>query len=309
MKERIRWIDSAKGILIILLIIHHIARMISNERGYGLSNVLFLNADEFNFKTFVSFFMPSFFIISGMCTNFDKDFKSFLHSTALTLILPAAILCGTQEWFIMALFIDRILYWLINRKINNNTLILLIMLFSLFLSSLLSTYYSEYERLNLYHVLGSLPFLYFGHRFKNMFFENKLFLLISSITYLFVTALLILYNSHVPFLTRLCEIYVHEIPLHILLAITGTGLILLISRYLDNKYLAFIGRMSLVYYLTHMFFLKQIVSRICDTIEVYDGNAIMSLFIYLILVVSALILCTIAAKLFDTKVGRYFMGR
>ena len=65
MKERIHYIDVAKGLLIILVILHHFPQLMDQ---YGVSNpfLQFLDSasDYYN-----AFFMPTFFIITGYCTN------------------------------------------------------------------------------------------------------------------------------------------------------------------------------------------------------------------------------------------------
>lgn len=78
--KRIEWIDIAKGIGIILVVIAH-TQMPSYSMFYGNDNVVRL--------LIYSFHMPLFFFLSGMCFKNDGiTFKEFLAKKIKTLILP-----------------------------------------------------------------------------------------------------------------------------------------------------------------------------------------------------------------------------
>ena len=69
--ERISWIDIEKGLAIILMVIGHSALP------QNLSNFIF------------AFHMPVFFILSGICSNYDKDnFVIFTKKRLKSIILP-----------------------------------------------------------------------------------------------------------------------------------------------------------------------------------------------------------------------------
>lgn len=95
--------------------------------------------------SWVSFFMASFFFVSGLCSNMNKPITKIMVQGLKTLILPTLVLglisglfkdaalnrldiitpfllfkrffCSifnfTDNWFIQAMFIGRILYWII----------------------------------------------------------------------------------------------------------------------------------------------------------------------------------------------------
>lgn len=72
-KERLHWVDVAKGLLIILLLVHHFS---SATRRTGISS------DQFWFVTcwqiiYTCFFMQAFFFLSGYCSNFSHPVKLF----------------------------------------------------------------------------------------------------------------------------------------------------------------------------------------------------------------------------------------
>lgn len=95
MKERIHYIDVAKGLLITLVILHHFPQLMEQ---YGVSNpfLQFLDSasDYYN-----AFFMPAFFIITGYCTNFRKlPFGEFFIRQVNTLMVPAFCLGAVSVW-------------------------------------------------------------------------------------------------------------------------------------------------------------------------------------------------------------------
>ncbi len=139
-KERIKYFDIAKGILIILLVFAHfrsaVARMPFEspyfEYVYGWNNI------------FTCFYMPAFFIVSGYCSNFNKNAGVYFSSLLKSLLLPIITLsfltttvsslidhenvfssiaaCASREfglWFLWALLWGKIIVYFVERiKLN-----------------------------------------------------------------------------------------------------------------------------------------------------------------------------------------------
>ena len=144
MKERIEWIDLAKGFSIILVVYGH----------SGLSTVPFLG------DWFSAFRMPFFFIVSGLLFSISKypTFISFLKRRWLTLVRPYFIFSltlmlgiwilhpdsiafiikdivikgwgGYALWFIPVLFSTEIVYFFICKYIDIKYLRFLVLLCS-----------------------------------------------------------------------------------------------------------------------------------------------------------------------------------
>lgn len=71
--NRIRWIDTARGIAILLVVLGH---CIGNS------------TDPVN-KVILSFHMPLFFFISGLCAKYENGrFMGYLKKKAKTLLIP-----------------------------------------------------------------------------------------------------------------------------------------------------------------------------------------------------------------------------
>ena len=91
--ERIPWIDIAKGILILIVILHHMPQVADR-----LLNVDNLKLLEKSSCLYLSYFMPAFFIITGLCTNFNKSFSSFFEKNFRQLIIPSLVFSILLYW-------------------------------------------------------------------------------------------------------------------------------------------------------------------------------------------------------------------
>lgn len=193
-KQRQPWIDIAKGILILIVLLGHVQYFAHD----------FAGTDEFKFVEnthiiFITWYMPAFFIITGYCTNFEIKFWDFLIKNLKSLILPSILIgvflsswitlffssqglsyqnflkqnywgilitCG--PWFLTALFVAKIVMYCILKyvKCNNIWKFLLLMLLMLIGCSL----YNKNIVLNLWyfeHALMLLPFLFVGVLLRN----------------------------------------------------------------------------------------------------------------------------------------------
>ena len=73
-----------KGALIILLVFAHFRSALNRT---DFKNDYFEYVYGWN-SIFTCFYMPAFFLISGYCSNFRKDPKTFLKSLLKSLVLP-----------------------------------------------------------------------------------------------------------------------------------------------------------------------------------------------------------------------------
>lgn len=135
-QARIKWIDVAKGILIVFVVLQHLP-IIAEVSGISHGGVGVIGKASFLFG---SFYMQAFFIITGYCSNFHKSFKDIFVTSIKTILIPAfffsifyylalailysdlnyleeiiewdyLILGFKKFWFLDALFLLRITYW------------------------------------------------------------------------------------------------------------------------------------------------------------------------------------------------------
>ena len=79
-------IDMAKGILIAMLIFHHIVDVCAQ---LDVSNIVISAMRSIQKQMIVCYFMPAFFMITGICSNFNKPFVPFVKNQIKSLLIPA----------------------------------------------------------------------------------------------------------------------------------------------------------------------------------------------------------------------------
>ena len=145
-KERLHWVDAAKGFLILFVVITH---MEQRSWELGVSSP-FVDCIRFVEPVWLVFLMGTFFIISGFWGNYDLPFKDFIVKNAKSLLLPLIVfsfiggilhellyeilkhtynegaLVGPSlvieigYWFILAMFVAKCVLWLVYRWIKND---------------------------------------------------------------------------------------------------------------------------------------------------------------------------------------------
>lgn len=161
-KERLHWVDVAKGILIILVAMVHI---IGRGEELGIScpaidAIVVIGG-------FLCFRMPAFFILAGFWGKYDMGFKDFLIRSAKGLLLPLIIFsylggiihevsyeilkgsynAGALEWpfldvsldywFVLALFLAKCVYWAICR-VSHKQVVRFLICFGIYILGVLS---------------------------------------------------------------------------------------------------------------------------------------------------------------------------
>lgn len=84
--ERKHFIDIAKGILILIVIVRHQANITVLERGLNVTFLQYLIDEQ---CLYISYYMPAFFIITGYCTNFNISCLKFMKKKFCTIMIPA----------------------------------------------------------------------------------------------------------------------------------------------------------------------------------------------------------------------------
>lgn len=192
--NRQNWIDIAKGILIFIVVLGHIGFCTKDETYkdvFGFTSQLAL--------FYISYYIPAFFVITGMCTNFNVPFKSYFIKNFKALIIPNILIGviithwldlfldktglsynnflsidyittlwrGGGQWFLSALFVAKICMYFINRFLQNKKLIVWGLIFVLMLIA--SVLYNKGIGKNIWfykHAVLLLPFMFFGYRLK-----------------------------------------------------------------------------------------------------------------------------------------------
>lgn len=331
-KERLHYIDVAKGLLILMVVYGHI---------YGVSKGADIDEASVEWirqsiNLFVSFYMPCFFVITGFCSNFKKPFLTVFVQSFKTIVLPgifftailtvrhlnyesifslvkSIVLHGGAYWFLSSLFFARILYWFVFNKIvkknNQNGVCIVVFLVGFIISRI----YEGPQPWYFIHTLLLMPFLHIGQLLKK--YELKLvkyiailfgIVLFSTITLSHIGVLEIEYYYHVPGVSfKLLNMNFTMLIPFVLLSISGCMLCLGISKIINsNRVLEYLEKNSLVIYCTHTFIMGCILSRIC----VWGAQIPISLLLVLAYVLTVII-CCIVAYILNLRYFRIFLGK
>lgn len=320
-------IDITKGILICFLVLHHIEWVEVGTR--GVDNVLLSAFRENVFPSlFVCYFMQTFFMITGYCSNFEKDAKSFLTGQIKILLIPNAVfavLCalyhsdishlpetlllyGGGLWFLTAMFLSKICYFYLWRTHKNHVFVISILLFVSFLGTLLN-HYQWFENMWWHrHAMDMAVYIAIGHLLKKKNFIESRTALLFVVAYLSILGSCNLINISLPIVTAAFSCNIGTWPLHVLLATCGSiAFIKLCSYWKQNTVLEYLGRNSLIIYMWHL-------EVLCTFIPIFE-DAFMSnsYFISAIttysLFVTVLSLSVLIGLLMNIRYTKWMLGK
>lgn len=186
-KQRIEYFDTTKGLLMFFLIWGH---MIIFAKTLGIESD-FTQTIQNMVPFYRVFFMQTFFFITGFCTSWGIPFKEFLVKNFKTILLPAFIFFpvayATQvvvgkeggldllsalvlryltegvPWFLAALFISKVLYWLINQYCRNAWLKISCVAIFFLIGLAIKEFDIAPNNWSYQQALIMLPFLYLGN--------------------------------------------------------------------------------------------------------------------------------------------------
>lgn len=283
--KRLSFIDVAKGLLILIVVIHHTPHVV---RILGYDDIVYQTVDSYSYW-YVTFFMPAFFVITGYCTKIKVGQKlwQIVLRNAKTIILPGfaigalfswqrhifagsvnpidymkigwggLIKNGGPFWFLSALFVAKVIYWTCERYITckrcefiKPLCYLALVVLGCFMNDL-----GVKEIWWMWHAFALCIFLYIGRLLRERGFSNRLCIVCA---FLFIASILILKGLDIrtAYITMGIRTHVYEIPIFLWLSTTGTIMILGISRWIAScKMLEFFGRSSLIIYCLHVRYL------------------------------------------------------
>lgn len=258
MKERLDYIDTAKGILIMTVVMGHIF-----QAGY---------IHDFIY----TFHMPAFFIISGMMLNYshayERPFLITLKKMVYTMVIPFFFFetCGCLlyiirfganqnifgfayntihlnfnngiNWYLFNLFIAELLFIIILKISNNKSFLVLTCIICTILGFVLPTY-------NSFLFISArtficVSFLIIGYTFVNIFCKRNLPVMIGASA---ITIVVSIINETVD----LSGMQFSNPYLYLLGSIAGTYALIQLCMYISIPIINYIGRNTLVIYGTH----------------------------------------------------------
>lgn len=334
MKERIRYIDIAKGILIILMIWGHLDQLqlqstFKNE---------FLGWTSTLCRYYNPFYLAAFFFITGYCSDFSKTSHEFLKGCAKGLLIPnicLSIIVGVSEmvfipdsgktisllfennilyggyWFLMALLEAKIVCYYV---LKIHKIFQAILIGGLYMVACLLIIHNQHTPNYLYwlHTFILLPFLYMGTLLKKKMemIMRRYIVIIAFLFYLISCIVFVgLRGISMPFVNGgFIMISYKSLFIYPLLVLSGTIIVLSISRWIKkSKILEFIGQQTLSIYCLHYLLLQFFYSVF--GLSFFKADLLHSIFATFLMLLSCGSLYLILYKILDTKYLRFLIGR
>lgn len=330
-KERLAYIDIAKGILILFLLMGHALLFIRNE---GIDDSFINGFQKLRLYLWTPYYMPAFFVITGFCSNFNKPFSTFLWQNFKTLKIPAIIFglflavvtmmshhtlsvhrvlhhlsfCVFESglWFLDALFVAKILFWSILR-INSKKWFVLFACISFFLIGfvLYKNNLPSKDYGNVSHALMLTMFLLVGQQLRTIQYPNIKGTIVWGVIYLFAIIVIMFMGIKIPFITNKISLSWLQIIPFFFLSISGSCFIISFCElFKTNAWLEFIGRNSLVFYMFNTFALNISVKLLSK----YMTSHLLTVAMYLIVMVLTCTILVIITKMLNTKYLRFTLG-
>lgn len=325
-KQRLYYLDIAKGLLILLLLVSHFG-IVVRESGTDVQESYFAGIYFFH-PLFTTFFMQSFFLISGYCSNFSQDAKIFFHKQLKEIVIPYiffSIINGLFQyihnpehqfhivdfWFLNALFFSKAFCWMMYR-LNVKAKWYYFISISLFLLGIVLNNYDIGENLlSIRQSLTSCVFVVTGMSLRKN--SNIYNYLIKYSWCLYIIIFAVIYALHQEFRIPIIDGAFHKFPLYktplvIIISITGSFTIFQICRLIGRfPIIEYFGRNSLIIYCLHLIPFLYVVLLLSQFFKPY--NIITGTIFYLVALVMETGIMAIIIRLFYYPPFKYCIGK
>lgn len=330
-QERIHWVDISKCLLIICVIVYHIPVFAEQNGVEGFEWM-------YNIRPFFrAYFMPAFFVITGFCSTFQgPSFWSFAYKNFKLLMIPNFLIeIGTPIssylltrnmnvgayidvfkgfaisggfWFLTSLFFAKLAYYGMKQLSKSMIVVGVMSLVALLVGIILHE--SGFPNIwNLENTLALIPFFWIGqitYQYQSVMLRLKSLIVISLLYPLGIVLFHLMCDGDEPFITLHVEVALRQIPLFLMLSISGTFLCFMVSKWiLRNKIMEYIGRETITIYLFHMYFLLKLLPHIKGIVHTgltgYVGGVLV--------VLATLAFCSIVDKILTAKYFKWVLGK
>lgn len=335
MNKRLHNVDIAKGILILMLPIHHYLSALS-RLGLSTSHDWIITKYQY---ILACFFMSAFFVISGYCSNLNKTNKEFWKGNLKGIILPyitfTTISCfidlvqhgninklvvsfvnyqtHCNLWFLFALIGSKTIVYYLHTLLpsprSHSILIHFICLILLLVGVFGNNHYSTYNIIAIYQTLIASFFYLLGYDMKTYCEIFKQLKRYSFYLFPIVIILFKMLNILFPVFTAGIVISLFQIPSFIVLSVLGTMFTLRVSEIIGkSEILEFAGRNSLVIYALHFIPLLNLFPIIYNATNA--NSSFINFIVFILCLYSIEYICCFAmAYIFACTKIRLLIGR
>lgn len=289
--QRIHWVDIAKGLAMILVIVGHT-----------------LTVPDKIVHTIYLFHMPAFFLLSGYCFSAKRKLKSFVWVKVKTVLLPVITLgmsgslivallmkflmhksvnwqavfvnpfiqCGERDldWFLPAIFVSLLVFYGLVKLLKDKLVFLNISSFALaFLSYLFIKKVGVDVPWHVDTALVALPFVSIGYSLRKSSLLDKMKNISGALVFAVLCAGFGETNTILFDTVEMRVNWYGNIFLFYLSAISGCLMLIYISRIIsESKCLEFIGKNTIIFYSfeTIQYFFNFILKTVCGISTVFS---------------------------------------
>lgn len=277
--KRSHHIDVMKGFLILMVVLGHVCYILQKTTDMELTLSPYYIISFICNNLIAPYYMAAFFLITGYCSNFSKPFGSQLWQDFRRLIVPGVLLLLIMKllmnivethalfntfggvfipWFLSALFLGKVIVrGVLEICIPKVWKICFVGMFSvlgcLFMEK--KTFENIYAihqafAFAIFIYIGHLLHMYRNHHRKSLIWVAMTFYLMVFFYYVIVR------HGGCPSLCEIITFRWYYWLAYILMALSGSYIVYIISEFIrKNKILEYLGRNSLVIYVTHGTFL------------------------------------------------------
>ena len=336
MKEgRNHEIDVMKGILILMVVWGHIVYDVGKSLNLGWSEMMtgtvFCYTQRLSDLFIAPYYMAAFFCVTGYCSSFSRALSEQIKTDFRRLLVPAVLIPpvmklflaspmqseyqfliqlvhGRMPWFLIALFLSKTIYKILKEKIS----IVAIRwggIFLSFIGCLLLNKCAEYNVLSIFHAMAFTLFIAIGHEARKHNVGRGAFF-----AALLCYGLILVLFRHLGYgIPALCAIITFRTifhPIFVAHSISGTIICYFIAKFIGkSSVLEFLGRNSLVIYLTHVTFMLIAAPHMGDYIKTHMTNIGPSVFVVLVMLIGATLWGCFWAVIFNTKYLKWIIGK
>ena len=314
-KERLTYLDVAKGIGILLVVIGHV---------YAFNRQI---VDRFFVIWLYSFHMPLFFIISGMLIAYkdEKDIWKFVKKRIKGILIPyvffsifsiivfaivndfnrevfvqnvKATICGVgidTLWFLPALFFGEVIFFVLRNLLKNKYVICII---SAIIYTLGNFMMKDYGLICLFlgRICIAVGFIMIGNYTMNLIRKRNM-----SWYGLIVIAILSVILSKINGLVDLNNLVFNNHILYLINSLIGTYLILEISKLINVDEITYWGRNTLIVMATHLNIIYIVFNKI---LGIYSFGYVTGMIVFVLLLGAERIIIYVVNRYMPFLMGR-----